>query len=113
MNSATLKDPAVKTATPVQPGPAAPAGGMRVAIVEDDLSQAELLSHWLELAGHRCHHFDRGEALIRALDQESFDILVLDWNLPEDDAKRGSENGNSCAEPEMGSLGCRPSIMPR
>jgi DNA-binding response OmpR family regulator len=56
---------------------------MRVAIVEDDPSQAELLTHWLELAGHRCHHFDRGEALIRALDQESFDILVLDWNLPD------------------------------
>ena len=56
---------------------------MRVAIVEDDPSQAELLTHWLELAGHRCHHFDRGEALIRSLDQESFDMLVLDWNLPD------------------------------
>ena len=54
-----------------------------MAVVEDDLSQAELLSHWLELAGHRCHHYDRGEGLMRALDQESFDVLVLDWNLPD------------------------------
>lgn len=83
MNSATLKDPEVKTAALVQPAPAVPASSMRVAIVEDDLSQAELLSHWLQLAGHRCHHFDRGEALIRALDQDSFDILILDWNLPD------------------------------
>jgi two-component system response regulator RegX3 len=83
MNSATLKDPEVKTATPSHTAPAVPATMMRVAIVEDDPSQAELLTHWLELAGHRCHHFDRGEALIRALDQESFDILVLDWNLPD------------------------------
>jgi CheY-like chemotaxis protein len=82
MSSATLKDPEVKTATG-QPGPAVPAGSMRVAIVEDDLSQAELLSHWLELAGHHCHHYDRGEGLMRALDQESFDVLVLDWNLPD------------------------------
>ena len=40
---------------------------LRVAVVEDDLSQAELLSHWLELAGHHCHHYDRGEGLMRAL----------------------------------------------
>jgi two-component system, OmpR family, response regulator RegX3 len=83
MTSAILKDPEVKTGPSAQPAPAASASAMRVALVEDDVSQAELLSHWLELAGHHCHHFDRGEALIRALDQESFDVLVLDWNLPD------------------------------
>jgi DNA-binding response OmpR family regulator len=83
MNSAILKDLEVKTANSLAPAAAAPPSAMRVAIVEDDPSQAELLTHWLELAGHHCHHFDRGETLIRALDQESFDILVLDWNLPD------------------------------
>jgi two-component system, OmpR family, response regulator RegX3 len=83
MTSATLKDPEVKTATPLQPTAAAPGSTLRVAVVEDDMSQAELLSHWLELAGHHCHHYDRGEGLLRALDQESFDVLVLDWNLPD------------------------------
>lgn len=54
---------------------------MRVAIVEDDPSQAELLSHWLRQGGHQSHHFDRGATVIHALSQNSFDVLVLDWNL--------------------------------
>lgn len=83
MNPATYKVSEVKIVTPMQPTAVLPTATMRVAILEDDPSQAELLTHWLELAGHHCHHFNRGEALIRALDQESFDILVLDWNLPD------------------------------
>jgi len=77
MDPVTLKNPEAKPSAPVQPVAPAPATSMRVALVEDDLSQAELLSHWLE------HQFDRGEELIRALDQESFDVVVLDWNLPD------------------------------
>jgi two-component system response regulator RegX3 len=83
MNPATLKTHEVKTVAPLQNFATAHASSMRVAIVEDDPSQAELLTHWLELAGHHCYHFDRGELLIRSLDQESFDVLVLDWNLPD------------------------------
>jgi DNA-binding response OmpR family regulator len=56
---------------------------MRIAILEDDISQTELLSHWLQLAGHHPHAFDQGANLLRALERESFDALVLDWNVPD------------------------------
>jgi DNA-binding response OmpR family regulator len=56
---------------------------MRVAILEDDVSQTELLSHWLQLAGHHPHAFEQGAALLRALERESYDALLLDWNVPD------------------------------
>jgi len=54
---------------------------MRVAIVEDDPSDAALVSRWLLLAGHRCHHFAGGRALIRAFDHVGLDAVILDGNL--------------------------------
>jgi two-component system response regulator RegX3 len=57
------------------------ATALRVAIVEDDPSQAELLGHWVRQGGHHGRHFDRGGAAIRVLDHDSFDAMVLDWNL--------------------------------
>jgi DNA-binding response OmpR family regulator len=56
---------------------------MRVALLEDDPSQAELLSHWLTSAGVVCSRHERGHTLLSALRQERFDALILDWNLPE------------------------------
>jgi DNA-binding response OmpR family regulator len=55
---------------------------MRVALVENDRSQAELLSDWLSVAGHRCSRHAHGQTLVRALAQESFDALIL-GNLPD------------------------------
>jgi len=56
---------------------------MRVALLENDRSQAELLSDWLAVAGHRCSRHTHGQTLVRALTQESFDALILDGNLPD------------------------------
>jgi two-component system response regulator RegX3 len=56
---------------------------MRIAILEDDPSQTELLSHWFKCAGHHPHPFDQGARLLRALEHETFDVLLLDWNVPE------------------------------
>jgi len=61
----------------------APEQHMRIAILEDDISQTELLSHWLQLAGHHAHSFEQGANLLRALERESFDALLLDWNVPD------------------------------
>ena len=54
---------------------------MRVAVLEDDTSQLELLSHWLKLAGHNVQGFQRSLLLLKALVRERFDALLLDWNV--------------------------------
>jgi len=56
---------------------------MRVAILEDDPSQGELVSLWLQRAGHDTRVFTRGEELLESLMSEPFDALLLDWNLPD------------------------------
>ena len=61
---------------------------MRIAIVEDDYDQAKLLTVWLEDAGYDCHHYDEGKKAIKALQKESFDLLLLDWMLPDIDGDK-------------------------
>jgi len=56
---------------------------MHIAVLEDDPAQAELLQSWLTTGGHECTLFDLGNNLISALSQDSFDLLILDWNLPD------------------------------
>jgi DNA-binding response OmpR family regulator len=55
---------------------------LRIAVLEDDDSQAALVVHVLEAAGHSCVHFSSGLTLQTRLRQETFDLLVLDWNVP-------------------------------
>lgn len=56
---------------------------MRIAYLEDDVEQAKLVMLWLEDAGHHCQHFGSGRAFIRGVNKDSFDILLLDWLLPD------------------------------
>jgi DNA-binding response OmpR family regulator len=56
---------------------------MRIALVEDDASQADLVRLWLIGAGHACHTFGRGRDFMRVMTRDSFDLLVLDWELPD------------------------------
>ncbi|MGB5332347.1 MAG: response regulator transcription factor [Woeseiaceae bacterium] len=56
---------------------------MRVAILEDDPDQAELIKLWLTHAEHTvdCHADAAG--FLRAVRRDSFDLFVLDWVLPD------------------------------
>lgn len=56
---------------------------MRIAILEDDLEQAERLRLLLGAAGHAVHHATRGKALLATLKHESFDLLIIDWEVPD------------------------------
>jgi DNA-binding response OmpR family regulator len=56
---------------------------MRLAILEDDTAQAETLSNWLTAAGHDCHVYSTGKSLIKQASRESYDLFVLDWEVPD------------------------------
>lgn len=56
---------------------------MRIVLLEDDRDQAELLTAWLEEGGHQCTVFHDGKAFIRAYSKDSFDLVMLDWMVPE------------------------------
>ncbi|MBT8136473.1 MAG: response regulator transcription factor [Gammaproteobacteria bacterium] len=56
---------------------------MRIALLEDDQEQAELMLKWLADAGHTCSHYDNGRDFLRKALRESYDLLMLDWMLPE------------------------------
>jgi DNA-binding response OmpR family regulator len=55
---------------------------MRVAVLEDDPLLAELLCATLGAIGHDCHPVTNGQAMLVRLRQESFDLVLLDWNVP-------------------------------
>jgi len=56
---------------------------MRIAFLEDDSSQAEVIQSWLQAAGHSCQHFSKANQFLRDFRRESYDLLILDWELPE------------------------------
>lgn len=56
---------------------------MRLALLEDDPAQAEILTAWLTGAGHDVHGFEFGKDLLRAASRESFDAFLIDWMLPD------------------------------
>jgi DNA-binding response OmpR family regulator len=55
---------------------------MRIAILEDEPDQAALIKSCLLGAGHDCHLFANGNSLAAAVARESFDLFVLDWQVP-------------------------------
>lgn len=56
---------------------------MRVAALDDDATQLELIQRTLAAMGHDCHGFSDSRACLRSLRRESYDLLVLDWQLPD------------------------------
>lgn len=58
---------------------------MRIAIVDDDFLVLDLMKALTEGMGHLCHPFESGNQLLQALRRETFDLLVVDWHLPDMD----------------------------
>jgi len=55
---------------------------MRIACLEDDPLQSSVIKDWLEAEGNICHTFDSAATFIKELRHESYDLLIMDWELP-------------------------------
>jgi DNA-binding response OmpR family regulator len=56
---------------------------LRVALLEDDRDQGRLVQNWLRTAGHGCTHFTCSRTFIQNVKRDSFDLLILDWLVPD------------------------------
>ena len=56
---------------------------MRIAALDDDPLQLEFFTHALTSLGHACRTYSTGAALLKDLRRETFDLLIVDWQLPD------------------------------
>lgn len=56
---------------------------MRIALLEDETEQAERTALLLRDAGHQVNVFARGRALLKQLNGETYDLIMLDWEIPD------------------------------
>lgn len=56
---------------------------MRISILEDDPDQLALLKRWLTEDGHDVHGFLSGRDAMKHAGRESFDLFVIDWQVPD------------------------------
>jgi DNA-binding response OmpR family regulator len=56
---------------------------MRIAALDDDVLQLELIKQASKSMGHICHTHETGAELQREMRRETFDLLIVDWHLPD------------------------------
>ena len=56
---------------------------LRVAFLEDDPDQADRVGSLLRGAGHRVYVFSRSRSMVDQLRMETYDLIVLDWEVPD------------------------------
>jgi DNA-binding response OmpR family regulator len=56
---------------------------MKIALLEDELEQAQNLSAMLVESEHNCSHFQTGKSFLYEVLHNSYDLLILDWQLPD------------------------------
>lgn len=56
---------------------------MHIGILEDDSAQQELYKLWFATAQHSCKAYDGARSFIEGIKRERFDLLLIDWMLPE------------------------------
>lgn len=56
---------------------------MKIALLEDELEQAQNLSAMLAENQHSCDFFQTGKSFLYEVLHNSYDLLILDWQLPD------------------------------
>ncbi|NOQ17028.1 MAG: response regulator [Methyloprofundus sp.] len=56
---------------------------MKIALLEDDLALAELINLWLIAENHKIRHESMGKSFIHLVENNQFDLFIIDWNLPD------------------------------
>jgi DNA-binding response OmpR family regulator len=55
---------------------------MRIGVVDDDEATIAFITQVLSGKGHVCKTYKRSADIIPALRDDTFDLLILDWNMP-------------------------------
>lgn len=74
---------------------------MRIAVLDDDPILQELLKSTLEQHEHVCRTYATGAALFKDLRTETFDLLILDWHLPDMDGPQVAEMVRQIVGPQL------------
>jgi len=56
---------------------------IHIGILEDHEELAELIKIWLESENYQVTHFIQSKDLLQAIKTTNFDLLILDWMLPD------------------------------
>ena len=56
---------------------------MRIALLEDQQEQAQHIQAILAERGYQCDHFATGQSFMSAVLHRSYDLLILDWQIPD------------------------------
>jgi len=56
---------------------------VRIAILEDDPDQIALLKRWVSEDWHDVHAYTSGREAMKQAGRESFDLFILDWQVPD------------------------------
>ena len=65
---------------------------MKILLVEDDLMLNEMITEYLSSTGHAITSAKSGNESLKILNEQRFDLLILDINLPDIDGFRILEN---------------------
>ncbi|MBC7685514.1 MAG: response regulator transcription factor, partial [Bdellovibrionales bacterium] len=77
---------------------------MRIGVLDNDRSQADVICQVLTSAGHTCQTYDSAKDMLANLRKDSFDMLILDWlvgDLPGAEVLRRAKEKMSAATPMM------------